>query len=274
VGINPSTTPMAAFPCRSTASRDTVCGRPSPAFQPAGRWFTAKRPESRVCTTSNRIGPIYGRRVDAGWHRSGPMPRKPSGWGGRLEPDNRALPLTRGQPDIWLAQETGHSGTKWQPGLFARIEDTVKPDLLKQAISKALQEVERRAAFSEADGEAFQMAIDYPDLELAFYDPSGSRDPVQEARGRASSIPRTPVPFSRPLFKFGLFRTRPDEYHWFSRCHHIDGLGIALVGRRIATIYSALISGRPIPPAFFGSLQDLVNPNKQIELKRAYGTTG
>ncbi len=118
------------------------------------------------------------------------------------------------------------------------------------------------------------MAIDYPDLELAFYDPSGSRDPVRKARGRTSSIQRPPIPFTGPLFKFGLFRTRPDEYEWFSRCHHIDGLGIALVGRRIATIYSALISGKPIAPAFFGSLQDLVNPNKQIELKRACGTTG
>jgi hypothetical protein len=34
-----------------------------------------------------------------------------------MELDGRALPLTRGQLDIWLAQETGHSGTEWQLGL-------------------------------------------------------------------------------------------------------------------------------------------------------------
>ena len=28
--------------------------------------------------------------------------------------DNRARPLTRGQLDIWSAQETGHSGKEWQ----------------------------------------------------------------------------------------------------------------------------------------------------------------
>ena len=58
------------------------------------------------------------------------------------------------------------------------------------------------------DGQVFQRAIDYPDMELAFYDLSGSDDAVQEAREMASSIQRTPMPFTGPLFKFALFRTR------------------------------------------------------------------
>ena len=56
--------------------------------------------------------------------------------------DDRALPLTRRQLDIWLAQETGRSGTEWQLGLFVRTEGTVKPDLLGHAIRQALQEAE------------------------------------------------------------------------------------------------------------------------------------
>src|SRR5215469_1237275 len=190
-----------------------------------------------------------------------------------MELDDQALPLTRGQLDIWLAQETGRSGTEWQLGLFVRIEGTVKPDLLEQAIRQGLQEAESaRAAFFEVDGQVFQRAIDYPDVELAFYDLSGSRDPEQEARGLASSIQRTPMPFTGPLFKFALFRTRPDEYYWFTCCHHIitDGSGIALVGRRIATIYSAIVSGTPIPPAFFGSLQDLVSSESEYEASTDY----
>ena len=190
-----------------------------------------------------------------------------------MELGDRALPLTRGQLDIWLAQETGHSGTEWQLGLFVRIEGPVKPDLLEQAISQALQEAEPvRAAFFEVDGQVFQRAIDYRDVELAFYDLSGSRDPVQKARGIASSIQRTLMPFTGPLVKFALFRTRPDEYYWFTCCHHIivDGSGIALVGRRIATIYSAIVSGTPIPPAFFGSLQDMVSSELEYEASTDY----
>ncbi len=129
-----------------------------------------------------------------------------------------------------------------------------------------------RAAFFEVDGQVFQRAIDYPDVELAFYDLSGSRHPVQEAHEIAASIQRTPMPFTGPLFKFALFRTRPDEYYWFACCHHIiiDGLGIALVGRRIAAIYSAIVSGAPIPPAFFGSLQDLVDCELEYEASTDY----
>jgi hypothetical protein len=70
-----------------------------------------------------------------------------------MELEDRALPLTRRQLlDIWLAQETGHSGTEWQLGLFVRIEGTVKPDLLEQGISKAMREAEPcRAAFFEVE---------------------------------------------------------------------------------------------------------------------------
>ena len=190
-----------------------------------------------------------------------------------MELNDRALPLTRRQLDIWLAQETGNSGTEWQLGLFARIEGPVKRDLLEQAISIALQEAEPcRAAFFAADGQILQRVIDGPDVKLAFYDLSDSDHAVQEAREIASSIQCTPMPFTGPLYKFALFRTRPDEYYWFACCHHIiiDGMGIALMGRRIAAIYSAIASGGPITPAFFGSLQDLVNGELEYEASSDY----
>ena len=160
-----------------------------------------------------------------------------------MELDDRALPLTRGQLDIWLSQETGRSGTEWQLSLFARIDGTVERDALERAIRLGLQEAEPcRAAFFEADGQVFQRAIDDPDVGLAFYDLTCSPDPVQEAHQLASSIQRTPMPFTGPLFKWALFQTRPDEYYWFTCCHHIitDGSGIVLVARRIAAIYSAI----------------------------------
>jgi hypothetical protein len=36
-------------------------------------------------------------------------------WGGRMELDDRALPLTRGQLDIWLAQEFARSSSGSDP---------------------------------------------------------------------------------------------------------------------------------------------------------------
>ena len=51
-----------------------------------------------------------------------------------MELDDRALPLTRGQLDIWLAQETSQSSTEWQLGVLVRFDGAVKRDLLEQAI--------------------------------------------------------------------------------------------------------------------------------------------
>ena len=88
----------------------------------------------------------------------------------------------------------------------------------------------------------------------------------------ASSIQRTPMPLNGQLFQFVLFQTRPDEYYLFGCCHHIaiDGLGMALVCRRIATIYSAMVAGEPIPDAYFGSVQDLVDFESEYEASADY----
>ena len=190
-----------------------------------------------------------------------------------MEIDDRALPLTRGQLDIWLSQQTGHAGTEWQLGQFVRIEGAVNADLFEQAIRQAVQEAECvRAAFFEVDGEVFQRAIADPEVKLDFYDLTHSDDPVREAREMATSIQSTPMPLDGFLMRFALFRTRHDEYFWSTCVHHIilDGSGIALVGRRIAAIYSAMVSGAPISPAFFGSLRDLINIELEYEASNDY----
>jgi hypothetical protein len=191
----------------------------------------------------------------------------------RMELDDQALPVTRGQLNIWVAQQTGHRGTEWQLGVLMRIEGPVEPCLLEQAIRQVVHEAEPlRAAFFEVDGQVFQRVIDDPDIGLAFHDLSGSRDPEREAREMASAIQRTPMPFTGPLINFSLFRTRPDEYYWFGCFHHIilDGLGIVLIGRRIAAVYSAIVSGQSVSPAFFGSLQDLVGGELEYEASSDY----
>jgi glycopeptidolipid biosynthesis protein len=190
-----------------------------------------------------------------------------------MEGDDRAFPLTGAQLGIWLAQETGHSGTEWQAGFLARIEGTVERDALEWAIHRVVREAEPiRAACFEADGQVFQRAIDYPDVGLDFYDLSGARHPVQEAQRLALSIQRTPMPLTGPLFKFAIFQTRLNEFYLYACYHHIiiDAAGIGLVCHRIASVYSAIVSGEPIPSAFFGSLQDLVDCELAYEASTDY----
>ena len=189
-----------------------------------------------------------------------------------MELDDHALPLTRGQLNIWLAQAS-QPGTEWQLGLFVRIGGLVNRHYLERAIYQALHEADStRAAFFEANGQVFQRVIAYPDVEVEFYDLSHSDHPVQEAEIIASSIQHTPMPMAGPLFKFALFQTRTDECYWFTCCHHliVDGTGIALIGRRIATIYTAMVSGVPFPAAFFGTLQDLVRSELEYDSSIEY----
>src|ERR1700759_2346223 len=102
---------------------------------------------------------------------------------------DRVLPLTRGQLDIWLAAETGRFGAKWQLGILLRIAGPIEPGLLESAIRHVVREAEPlRAAVFEVDGQIFQKAVDYPDVELARYDLMGSHDPARDAYRLASSI--------------------------------------------------------------------------------------
>ncbi|MEE2852220.1 MAG: amino acid adenylation domain-containing protein, partial [Actinomycetota bacterium] len=185
----------------------------------------------------------------------------------------RVLPLTRGQMAIWLAQQTSHFDAEWQLGVLVRIEGSLDRALLERAIRRVVGEAETlRATFFQTDGEVFQKVIDYPDVELDYYNLTGSHDPVHEAREKALSIQQTPLPLTGPLFKFALFQTGTDEYYWLGCFHHIviDGLGISLLGRRIAAVYSALASGTNVSPAFFGTLQELVGEELRYEESADY----
>ena len=196
--------------------------------------------------------------------------------GGLREADERttgALPLTRAQLDIWLDQETGHSGTEWQVGLMVKIDGPIDRDALEWAINRVMAEAEPlRVSCFEVDGRLFQKAADYPDIGVDYHDLTAAADPVAEAHTMALAIQRTPMQFSGPLFRYALFRTGPAQFHIFGCFHHIvmDAAGIGLVGNRIASVYSALVSGEPIPAPFFASLQDLVDLESEYESSADY----
>ncbi|MEB4211817.1 non-ribosomal peptide synthetase, partial [Mycobacterium sp. 94-17] len=187
--------------------------------------------------------------------------------------DNRALPLTRGQLDIWLAEETGRFGAKWQLGVLVHVAGPLDIDLLESSIHQVVDEAEPfRASFVQADHQVFQRVIDHPDVEVARYDLVGSQDSGRDAYRLASSIQGTLMPFSGPLVKFAVMQTRTDEFYFFICCHHIvaDGLGLGLFCHRIAAVYNAIAAGEPIPAAFFGSLHDLIHSELAYETSADY----
>ncbi|AKK28964.1 non-ribosomal peptide synthetase [Mycobacterium sp. EPa45] len=185
-----------------------------------------------------------------------------------MELNEDALPLTRGQLDIWLAQETGQPATDWQLGMLLKVEGALEREAFEWALTRATKEAEPvRAAFFEEDGHVFQRVIDYPEIDLEFHDFSASDDPARDVHEIALSIQRAPMPFTGPLFKYAVFETGPAEFYVFGCFHHIviDGAGIWLLVNRVASIYSATLSGDLIPQAFFGSLHDLLDCESEYE---------
>ncbi|KAA1249838.1 amino acid adenylation domain-containing protein [Mycobacterium simiae] len=178
-----------------------------------------------------------------------------------MQRDGRAFELTRGQLDIWLAQEIGGSPADWQASMFVVIAGVINPDLLEQAIRQVVGEAEPlRVGLHEVDGQVFQRVVHDPEVTLPCHDLSDSPDPVREAYRLATTIQQTPLPWAGPLFRFALFRTRSAEFYWLICIHHIviDGFASVLFANRVASVYSALAAGKPATPACFGSLRDLV----------------
>ncbi|WP_156628629.1 AMP-binding protein, partial [Mycobacterium sp. 1274756.6] len=193
--------------------------------------------------------------------------------GSATEVGDQLLPLTRSQLDIWLSQQTGLVGTEWQLGLLGKVDGPIKPDLLESAIRHTLDEAEAgRAVVIEEAGRVGQRPFDYSNFELDLYDLTDSEDPAGTARELASLIQRDPMSLSGPLAKFVLFQTGISEYYLFGLCHHIavDGLSMAMVSRRIAAVYTALVSGKPAAPSSFGSLRDLVRYETEYEQSADY----
>ncbi|MGE2721064.1 amino acid adenylation domain-containing protein [Mycolicibacterium celeriflavum] len=182
-------------------------------------------------------------------------------------------PLTRGQLDIWLAQDPGEFDPEWHIVAFDIIEGAIKIDVLERAIRHVVAEAEPiRATFFEVDGQVFQRPIDDPDVELPVYDLTDKQNPVQEAYRLAESVRSVPMAQDGPLFKFALFRTRPDQFYWLLCFHHLvaDGFAGVAFANRVAVVYSALVSDTSVPESYFGSLAEFVTWETEYEGSEQY----
>ncbi len=182
-------------------------------------------------------------------------------------------PVTRGQLDIWLAQETGQSAAEWQLGIFAKIDGPVDFGLFEQSIRRVVGEADPvLATFSETDGQVRQRVLAAADFDVVFVDLTHADQPMVEARAISSALQRTPMPLDGLLLRFAYFQAGPAESFFFACCHHIvaDGIGLALVLQRIATVYSETVAGVAIQPSYFSSLQDLLDCEAAYEASADY----
>ncbi|MGY1433896.1 non-ribosomal peptide synthetase [Streptomyces reniochalinae] len=90
---------------------------------------------------------------------------------------------------------------------------------------------------------------------------SAGEDAGQRAREWMRADLATPCDLAAdPPFRHALFRVGDRRWLWYQRVHHLvmDGFGHALLVRRTAEVYSALVDGKEPGPRTFRPLADLV----------------
>ncbi|MFF1792425.1 amino acid adenylation domain-containing protein, partial [Kitasatospora sp. NPDC058243] len=197
--------------------------------------------------------------------------------------DGDTLPLTAAQREIWLAEQRARTAIPaYRIGDYLEIHGPVDPDLFATALRRVVDEVDAlHVRFVDGAEGPHQVVRAHTRWQPAQVDVSGEAAPLAAAREWMDRDRRRPLDLARdPLFRYALITLAPDRCVFYQSYHHLvmDGFGYAVVGRRVAQVYTALAEGRQVPPSPFGSLGDLVasdeayRDSEQYLADRAYWT--
>ncbi|MBB1252763.1 amino acid adenylation domain-containing protein [Streptomyces sp. OF3] len=176
---------------------------------------------------------------------------------------DQLLPLTAAQSGIYYAQQLDPTNTIYNAGEYLEIHGAVDAGLFEAALRRVVAEADTlRTRVLDVEGEGPRQAVE-PDRQWAFeqVDVSAEEDPRAAAEAWMRADLARPFDLAvDPLFRFTLFTVGPERAFWFHRYHHVavDGYTVALIARRVAEVYSALVAGGAVPATPFGPLADLV----------------
>ncbi|MER5498251.1 amino acid adenylation domain-containing protein [Streptomyces sp. NPDC002561] len=172
------------------------------------------------------------------------------------------LPLTAAQAGMFYAQRLDPANTVYNAGEYLEIHGAVDTGLFEAALRRVVGEADAlRVRVVETEDGPRQLVEPAREWRLEVVDLGGEADPraAAEARMRAS-LARTVDLTAEPLFRFALFGAGPDRWFWLHHYHHIavDGFTVAMIARRVAAVYTALVAGEEVPPTPFAPLAELV----------------
>ncbi|GHJ15415.1 hypothetical protein TPA0908_34100 [Micromonospora sp. AKA38] len=167
------------------------------------------------------------------------------------------------QTGVWLGQEMDPDASLYLWGNYLEIHGAVDVGALVRAITLAVAEAEAlhvRFARS-ADG---PVQVLHPPAPVAprVIDLDTGQDAIVAVDAYARADLARPVDLTTDTpFAHVVFTAGPNRVFWYQRYHHIavDAYGASLITRRVAALYTALVSGRTPPPTPFGSLAALVD---------------
>ncbi|GAA4977569.1 non-ribosomal peptide synthetase [Actinoplanes utahensis] len=167
-------------------------------------------------------------------------------------------PVTQGlsaaQRGVWVAQQLHRGEPLYQVGVCAELPGAADATLLAAAVTRALDETPAlRARFTATgDDEVVQHIDPAPRQPLQVVDLRGAAEPGAAADEWMRADLDTAADLAAgPLYRHALLRVAPDRDILYFRYHHIllDGWSQTLHLRRVAELYTALLTGaEPTPP--------------------------
>jgi amino acid adenylation domain-containing protein/non-ribosomal peptide synthase protein (TIGR01720 family) len=201
-------------------------------------------------------------------------------------PEGTVLELTAAQTGIWNAQRLEPDSPHYLVGDVVEVSGARPVDarLLAEAVRATTEEAESlRLRVSDTPDGPRQVVSDEPVAPPEIVDVSGEPDPVAAAhalvdaeRRRVAEAFRGMV--DRRLFSQTVVRLSDREVWCTQLGHHLvfDGYTAAMLARRTAAHYTALVTGTEPPPPAFGRFADLVEADRayqageRFERDRAY----
>ncbi|MFC0548314.1 SDR family oxidoreductase [Kutzneria chonburiensis] len=167
------------------------------------------------------------------------------------------LTLTAAQHGIWTGQQLDPQSPAYNTAEYIEIHGTVDVDLLVAAIERAVADAEALSArFADTDDGPRQILQPRPwSVHVADLTEAAALEWM------AADV-AAPVDLAADvLFAHAVFRIAEDRFLWYHRVHHIllDGYGLALVARRVAEVYTALVAGEEPGEHEFGTLASVVD---------------
>ncbi|MBV9845477.1 MAG: non-ribosomal peptide synthetase, partial [Kutzneria sp.] len=177
--------------------------------------------------------------------------------------DAVSLPVSAAQLEIWIAHQLDPDSPRYRIGEYLEIHGPVDTVVFERALRQVVGEAESlRVRFVETDGIVRQVVEPKLDWVFPQIDVSQEPDPHAAAETWMRSQLSDPMdPSATPLFSFALLKLGQDRFAWYQGYHHLvmDGFGFGLIARRLAQVYTAMLTGLPDGKSPFGSLRLLTD---------------
>ncbi|MBT2422284.1 amino acid adenylation domain-containing protein, partial [Streptomyces sp. ISL-22] len=155
------------------------------------------------------------------------------------------------------------------------ISGDLDPGVLEAAIRRVFHEADATLVNFVEQQEALGQVIGEPGrLRPFLHDVSTRPDPEASAYAFLADLIGRPFDLSRDvLYRVGVIRLAPARHFLVQVFHHVvaDGYGVmSLLSGRTAEIYTALVSGRPVPEARFDGAEAIVDADRRYRTSQQY----